>query len=462
MNFSLSLSALVQRLGASVQGQTDTMAEQAVITGISTDSRTIRSGDLFIALEGPNFDGHAFLDKACEAGAMAVLVHRLPSDINSLMIPVIQVSNTLVAYQAIAQWWRRQFQGPVVAITGSVGKTTTKELIAAVLSTQGQVLKTHANYNNEIGVPKTLLRLGSSHDYAVIEMGMRGPGEIAELTDITIPDIGIITNVGTAHIGRLGSREAIARAKCELLEHLPAHGIAILNQDNALLMETAAGVWHGKTITYGLTGGDLHGNIVAPDCLAVQGLADTPVEFPLPLTGPHNALNYLAALGVVQALRLDWQPLMHGIDVSLPSGRAQQVVLPEDVIILDETYNAGFESMTAALQLLAATPGKRHIAVLGTMKELGHWSIDLHHQVGKMVQTLALDELFVLADPDERQALISGAGAVPAHPCSTPSELLGALKRSVRSGDRLLFKASRSVKLDQVVAQFRHDWQQCL
>ncbi len=207
------------------------------VLGITTDTRTIEPGEIFVALVGENFDGHDFVDLAIDKGAIAVVVSR---QLETQAIPQFVVSDTLQAYQQIARWWRDRLSDlPVIGITGSVGKTSTKELVAAVLATQGKVLKTEANFNNEIGVPKTLLQITSEHDYAVVEMAMRGAGEIALLTDIARPTIGIITNVGTAHIGRLGSRKAIAQAKCELLAQMPKTSVAILNYDNPLLMDTA-------------------------------------------------------------------------------------------------------------------------------------------------------------------------------------------------------------------------------
>jgi UDP-N-acetylmuramoyl-tripeptide--D-alanyl-D-alanine ligase len=221
---------------------------------------------MFLALRGEKFDGHDFAGVAVEKGAIAAITdRRTGTQLNG--VPQLQVEDTLQAYQQIARWWRDQFNIPVIAVTGSVGKTTTKELIAAVLSTKGNVLKTQANYNNEIGVPKTLLELGSEHDYAVIEMAMRGSGQIALLTQIARPTVSVITNVGTAHIGLLGSEEAIAQAKCELLAEMPTTGVAVLNHDNQRLIETAATVWQGQTLTYGLEGGDLQGHLIDPETL---------------------------------------------------------------------------------------------------------------------------------------------------------------------------------------------------
>ncbi|WP_239112485.1 UDP-N-acetylmuramoyl-tripeptide--D-alanyl-D-alanine ligase [Halomicronema sp. CCY15110] len=440
MAFQIALSDLVAVTGGTLVDNAGELALSAKF-GISTDTRQISPQDWFLALTGDRFNGHTFVAQAIAQGAAGVMVQE-PVEGQ----PRLQVADTLAAYQAIARWWRRQLATPLVAVTGSVGKTTTKELIAAALQTQGPVLKTQANYNNEIGVPKTLLALTPEHRYGVIEMGMRGTGQIDQLTQIAEPDVAVITNVGTAHIELLGSEQAIADAKCELFGGLSPDGIAVLNYDNVRLMQTAGLAWSGQQITYGLTGGDVQGKLLNSHEIQVNG-----VTLPLPLPGQHNAVNFLAAIAVMQAFDLDWQVLQSGLPVTLPSGRAQRIVLPNDIELLDETYNAGAESMQAALHLLKQTPGQRHIAVLGTMKELGDHSVRLHEQVGKCVAQLELDALLTLADPAETQALAHGASGVSMETFDAAPQLVERLKAMLQPGDRVLFKASRAIALDQVV-----------
>lgn len=421
------------------------------VGNITTDSRQLQPGDVFVALKGDRFDGHDFLTQVMAAGAAAVVVSDRPAE--DLGVPTFVVPDTLVAYQTLAHHWRQYWPIPIIGITGSVGKTTTKELIAAVLGTQGIVHKTQKNFNNEIGVPKTLLQVSDRHDYAVVEMAMRGRGEIALLADIAQPTIGVITNVGTAHIGRLGSEQAIADAKCELLAQMPDSSIAILNADNERLMQTAQGVWSGQTLTYGLQKGDLRGEVIDANHIRIADQV-----YPLPLPGEHNASNYLAALAVAQTVGINiTQFAGQQLAVELPGGRSKQWELASDIWLLDETYNAGYESMVAALKLLKATPGQRHIAVLGTMKELGDASADLHQQVGQEAERLGLDQVVVLVDDPEAQDIVTGLASVPSICCTHHGELLDVVKGVMQPGDRVLFKASNSVGLSKIVTALREE-----
>ncbi|UUO14850.1 MULTISPECIES: UDP-N-acetylmuramoyl-tripeptide--D-alanyl-D-alanine ligase [Aphanizomenonaceae] len=449
MSVSITISQLLEVLIAEpVNVSVSTLTQLAM--GIQTDTRILQPGEVFLALRGEKFDGHDFVPTAIAQGAIVAIVDH---HYENPGFPVLRVKDTLKAYQQIAKWWRESFAIPVIGITGSVGKTTTKELISAVLATKGKVHKTYGNFNNEIGVPKTLLELTKQDNFAVIEMAMRGRGQIAELTEIAKPTIGVITNVGTAHIELLGSEEAIAEAKCELLATMPNDSIAILNYDNPLLMETAAKFWQGKVISYGFSGGDIQGELTDNETVEVAGM-----RLPLPLPGRHNATNFLAALAVAKVLEIDWQLLQSGIMVNMPTGRSQRFTLANDVVILDETYNAAPEAMLAALQLLADTPGKRKIAVLGAMKELGERSPELHRKVGEMVKNLHLDGLLVLVDGQDAEIIANSADNISCECFTNHADLVTRLKTFMQTGDRLLFKAAHSVGLDRVVNQLRAEF----
>jgi UDP-N-acetylmuramoyl-tripeptide--D-alanyl-D-alanine ligase len=448
MPFQASLAQVLAALG---QPQHNITKPEKIALGLTTDSRAVRSGQLFLALRGDKFDGHDFVANCLQQGAIAAIVDKQFHHPQAAIAPLIIVDDTLAAYQALAHWWRQQFNIPVIGITGSVGKTTCKEIVAAVLEKYGHVLKTQANFNNEIGVPKTLLELDARHDFAVVEMGMRGLGQIATLAQIAAPTIGLVTTIGTAHIELLGSRTNIAQAKCELFAEMPKDGVAIINQDNPLLVETAAQVWSGASIGFGLTGGEVQGSTSADGEDLVVGTD----RFPLPLPGEHNASNYLGALAVAKALGLSWEPLKAGLSVKLPAGRAKRYELANDVVLLDETYNAGLESMLAALKLLAQTPGTRRIAVLGTMKELGDYTTEFHSQVGAGAHDLGIDALLILADPEAGEAMAQGAAIEP-HPLVAEqlvnhAAVIARVKAMMQPGDRILFKASRAVGLDRVV-----------
>jgi UDP-N-acetylmuramoyl-tripeptide--D-alanyl-D-alanine ligase len=424
----------------SILGATPSRPLTGVVTGITTDSRQVQAGEVFVALPGERWDGHEFIPQALAQGAVAAIVHQ--REIFSPDLPLLLVPDTLRAYQTLAAWWRRRFAIPVIAVTGSAGKTTTKELIAAVLSTQGRVLKTAANENNDIGVPKTLLQLSRAYDYVVLEMGMRGRGEIARLAQMAQPTVGVITTVGTAHIGRLGSREAIAQVKCELLAHLHPQGTAIYWRENELLHQTAMAVWEGSTYTYGWQQGDLQAQVRESQLIVGDWRA------PLPLPGEHNALNFLAALAVATVLGVPWptQPLC----LDLPAGRSRWWQIAPDILLLDETYNASPEAVCATLRTLKQTPGQRHIAVLGAMRELGEHSAALHAQVGRLIHELRYDYL-ILLDDLEIHPLAAAAQPVPTEILPDREAIICHLQAQMQPGDRVLVKASHSLGLERVV-----------
>lgn len=465
------LTTLIQQLDATPHGQPDALARVDTDTfdGICTDTRQLTSGCVFVALQGERFDGHNYVQQALAQGAVAAVVtHPVSSSVEGGLQLV--VDDTLVAYQAIARWWRSQFDIPVLAITGSAGKTSTKEMLAAALSRYGNVLKTEKNYNNDIGVPLTLLRLDGTHQFVVLELAMRGPGEIARLTRTALPTHGIIVNIGTAHIGRLGSKAAIARAKCELLEHLnPDLGTAILNGEDALLLETAAGVWKGATKTFGFSGDGLTAEWhPQPPRLIWQGH-----QLPIPLKGRHQGLNYAAVIEAIASLGLDISHLESGIELPTEaSGRNQRYRLPDGVELLDESYNAAPEAVMAALQLLCEQQNsptdnvnRQNWAVLGPMRELGEATDGLYAEVGQVAASLVSQGLHVcLFDPEmEMTALAQAIDPDRVQLFAEREQMAMWLCSAVQAGERILFKAARSIAIETVMHRFIQcrypDWQ---
>jgi UDP-N-acetylmuramoyl-tripeptide--D-alanyl-D-alanine ligase len=416
--------------------------------GISTDSRTLQPGMIFVALCGEHFDGHAFIPAAMEKGAVAVISKRQES------VPHWRVPDTLLAYQQLGRWWRSQFRIPIIAITGSTGKTSTKEMAAAALSRYGPVLKSAANHNNDIGLTQTLLQICPEHHFVVVEMAMRGGGEIARLARTALPTHALITNVGTAHIGRLGSTTAIAQAKCELLQ-IDSLQTAILNAEDPLLLQTASGVWSGTTLTYGLAQGDVQGQWLNHE----QRIIYQDLSLPVPYPGRHQALNWLGVIALIQSLQLDLQVLQEPIHVpEAEAGRNRILSLCPDLVILDETYNAAPEAMKAALVQLKDTPGRRHWAILGPMRELGDFAPALYTEVGKTAASLDLHRVLLLDPEGELQPLAAALPAEKVQVVGTGMALVQLLLTQVQPGDRLLFKAARAIQLETSLQQFLDRW----
>jgi UDP-N-acetylmuramoyl-tripeptide--D-alanyl-D-alanine ligase len=415
---------------------------------ICTDSRSLQTGDFFVPLVGENFDGHSFLGQLSALGAQAAVVEQswsdpLPSDLLHW-----RVDDTLKAYQQLALLHRRSLDQPLVAVTGSAGKTTTRELIRAALAPLGDVHCSEGNNNNDIGVPLTVLSADSHHCALVIEMGMRGPGEIERLSRCTEPDVAVITNIGTAHIGRLGSREAIAAAKCEITAALKPDGVVVIPAGDALLESALSKVWSGRVVRVRLA----DDTPVAADCIGVIDAGHLEVgahRLPLPLEGRHNARNVLLALAVADQLGVDSASL-NAMEVSVPGGRNRRLVQGR-LTLLDETYNASPEAVMAALALLSSQPGRR-FAVLGTMLELGAQSLQLHADVATLAAALKLDGLVVVDGGDEGRAMANAAAALPRLAVvSSPEDAAKPLKEWLRAGDVVLLKASRGVALERLL-----------
>ena len=428
---------------------------------ICTDSRQLSGGDLFLPLIGERFDGHGFLASALEAGAAVLIAqagHLAPASQASVLaaaakahVPVWLVPDTLQAYQDLAGLWRLQLAAPVVAVTGSAGKTTTRELIRSALAPLGPIWASSGNENNDVGVPLTLLGAGPDQAALVVEMGMRGLGEIERLSRCASPDVAVITNIGTAHIGRLGSREAIATAKCEIVAGLGPDGLVVIPAGDPLLDSALAKVWSGRVVRVALQGegheaaADLVGSL---DC---QGeiLELAGVALPVPLEGVHHARNLMLAMAVARELGLEperWRPLQ----VDLPGGRSRRLQ-QNGVLILDETYNASPEAVLAALELLAQQPG-RHFAVLGTMLELGEQSLALHRSVAERARQLDLDGLVIVDQGEEGAAMVAAAtGLARLRQVDCPEAAAEPLQQWLEPGDVLLLKASRGVALERLI-----------
>ncbi len=460
---ALHLGQLQQLWGPPVTGpltpaQASTKLEPQAIC---TDSRQLAAGQLFVPLVGERFDGHAFLPAALEAGAVALLAQAEqlpPAALGALAgsVPLWLVPDTLLAYQQLACLWRRQLPAAVVAVTGSAGKTTTRELIRAALAPLGEVGASSGNENNDVGVPLTLLKATPAQAAVVVEMGMRGLGEIERLSRCACPDVAVITNIGTAHIGRLGSREAIATAKCEITAGLRPDGVVVIPAGDPLLDGALARVWAGRVVRIALAGegheaqADLVGQLDGSGgILKLAGEELAGVEVAMPLEGVHHARNLLLALAVARELGLEparWQPL----EVALPGGRSRRLELG-GVRLLDETYNASPEAVLASLDLLARQPGRR-FAVLGTMLELGDQSLALHREVAARALSLGLDGLVVVDGGPEGEAMLAAAqGLARLERVDTPAAAAVPLGQWLEPGDVLLLKASRGVALEQLI-----------
>ncbi len=436
---------------------------------IVIDSRQASPGSLFVALRGERQDGHDYVADAFNRGASAALVSRpvagcttwpvqgsLPPEAGG---PVcLQVPDVLRALQDVAAAWRARHTGcRVVAVTGSVGKTSTKEAIAAVLSRRFRVLKNEGNYNNEIGLPLTLLQLDPGYERAVLEMGMYAPGEIARLVEIARPGVGVVTNVGPVHLERLGSIEAIATAKGELARGLSGDAVLILNGDDAHVRAMAANTPARKVITYGLeAGADLLAQAVASHGLDgisarfhYQGQGRT---VRLPVLGRHNVYPALAAAAVGLAEGLGWEEIAAGLASCGSLGRLRVLTGPGGVTILDDTYNASPASTLADLDLLAEMPGRR-LAMLGDMLELGSYEEEGHRQVGRRAGQVL--DVLVTVGPRARWIAEEAGRANPGLAVVTFDDRVEAaswLRPQLGGGDYLLVKGSRGMALEHIVA----------
>lgn len=425
---------------------------QVAFHGARADSRKIESGQLFVAIRAER-DGHDFATAAMQNGAAAVLGER---PIEGL--PVLIAKDSLAALGAIAKGWRERLPAKVIGITGSVGKTTTKEMTAAVLQSTFRTSKTEENFNNNIGLPMTLLDIPADGQMAVVEMGMNHFGELSYLTSLAQPDIAVITNIGTMHIEHLGSRQGILKAKLEMLEGLRPNGAVILNGDEPLLRQAELDV---KPIFFGI---DTDCDVKATDiqyregsvCFRVNGLGE---DFcvTLPTEGKHHVYDALAAIAVGLVCKVPPQKIAAALAAFENTGDRQRIYEKDGYTVIADCYNAGPESMQAALQILADRPSLgRKIAVLGDMLELGMITQAAHYTLGQKTAAAA-DKVFAYGANSMRVvagAIDAGMPEEDARCYDSHAALLADLKRNTRKGDTLLFKGSHSMKMEQIMEQF--------
>lgn len=423
------------------------------IEGWSVDSRTIQPGELFFALKGPRHDGHDFVGQALRRGAAAAVVERPPEGAAG---PLLIVPDAQGALEALAAWARGRFAGRVVAVTGSAGKTTAKEVIGALLASAFPVGKSAGNLNNHVGVPLSLLRLPEEAQAAVLELAMNHPGEIRRLAALARPQVGVVTNVGHAHAGFFDSLEQVALAKRELIEELPPEGVAVLNADDPRVAAFAR-VHPGRTLRFGLSAGaEVRAEAVEWTPEGARFRVDG-VEFESPLPGRHGVLNVLAGLAVARAFGLPLGQLREPVRrLELPAMRGRRFT-HRGVTIFDDCYNSNPEAVRAMLETLAATPARRRIAVLGEMLELGRWAESLHREAGQQAVRCGVDVLVGIRGAARwmvDQALRSGLPAGAAFFFESPAEAGRFLRGLLREGDAVLFKGSRGVQVEKALEEY--------
>jgi UDP-N-acetylmuramoyl-tripeptide--D-alanyl-D-alanine ligase len=439
------LRRVAEMLGLQVESE-------AMVTGWSVDSRTIQAGDLFFALRGPNFDGHAYLEEVFAKGAVAAIVDCEVVSNGA----VLQVGDSLRAMQSLASEARRQWGGEVVAVTGSAGKTTTKDMIADMLAVGIKTGKSAGNLNNHIGLPLSLLRMDESARVAVTEIGMNHAGEIRELAKIAKPNVGVVTNVGHAHIEFFDSIDEIAAAKRELIESLEENGTAVLNADDARVA-AFADVNRGRTILYGQSA---RADVRAEN---VEFLGENTrfsvknTNFSTQLTGRHNVSNILAGIAVAGLYGIEPQRLTGAVEGLQPGKMRGEQFHHHGILIYNDCYNSNPGAVRAMLDLLRDTPARRRIAVLGEMLELGRWAEPLHRDVGTYAAEQGIDVLVGIRgaacctlDAATRAGLRAGAAFF----FEDPAEAGRMLRTLAKTGDAILFKGSRGVHVERALDEF--------
>jgi len=453
---TITLAQLLEAVHGRLLGDADRL--DSPISQLETDSRSIHPGTLFLPLVGDRFDGHAYINAALEGGAAGCITAHEPDG----CLPgkfYVKVDDTQQALRDLAVWYKNRFPIPFIGVTGSVGKTTTKDMLAAVLGVRYKVLKTEGNHNNNVGLPLTLLGLDSSHQVAVVEMGMDKFGEIDYLAGIVQPDVGIITNIGDAHIERLGSRENIFKAKCELLPHMKKDGLLVLNGDDPLLTTLkgntpAPAVFCGQGEGCGcraqVTGGDgvshIHCRLTTPNM-------DRDVK--IPALGEHMVYPAVIAAAVGERFGLTPDQIEEGINQFVPTRMRMNVLRRgSGITILDDTYNANPQSMRAAISALADSRGSRKVAILGDMLELGPFAPALHEGVGEYLGTVGIHCLMAVGDLARYIAEGARRVGVPrVLQCPTREDAKAALSQVVGPDSTVLVKASRGMKLEELTAK---------
>ena len=423
----------------------------APVTGVTTDSRAVQPGQLFIPLVGERFDGHAYISKALEGSAAGCLTAREPETLLPGKL-YIQVADTRLALKALASWYRNKFDLPVVQVTGSAGKTTTKEMIASVLSQRYNTLRTEGNFNNDIGAPLTLLRLMPEHQAAVIETGMNHFGEIRYLGEMVRPDIAVITNVGDAHIENLGNtRQGILRAKCEIFENLTPEGIAVLNGDDELLNTVTL----PQTILRCGVGDGCGVRVTDIDDRGLEGVACTVTiegeHYRLTTSAPGRYMIYPMAMAAAigRRLGLTGEEIAAGVAAYTTVGSRMHLIrLPGERLVIDDCYNANPQSMAEGLRMLAASPARHRVAVLGDMGELGQLTAQAHRDMGALTRRLGLtavavgEKMHALTETDPQAQWFA-----------TVEEAMPAIRQLFTPGTAVLVKASHAMHFERIVKE---------
>ena len=454
----------VKEVSSAINGRQISGSPGEFVKGLSTDSRKMTPGHIFLALKGERYDGHNFLTNAINAGAVGVIVESDITIARELLdnnLVVINVSSTLKALGDLASWWRKQWGGKVIAITGSNGKSTTKEMAASILSLKVNTMKSPGNFNNLIGLPLTILMLQEHHKLAVLEMGMNMAGEIARLTQVADPDIGLITNVERAHLESLGNLNGVMRAKGELLRVMSKESTAILNGDDEVY-EQLASTFQGQILSFGL------GKTNKVRAENIKKIGDYAQAFNIYLNGKripvrinypglHNVLNALSGAAIAFCLSISNELIAQGLGSFRPlKGRFNFIDLNGDIRIIDDTYNSNPFSLRAALQTIKGLAGKKQNLVigLGEMMELGKESSKYHFDAGQLVADMGARYLVVLGEHGHEViegACQGGMDRKQTHITTTHAEMSDSIKVNIRKGDILFMKGSRKVALDKVV-----------